>query len=188
VRELVLVGHSMGGLVIRSACAQAAERGHGWTGPLAHVVYLGTPHLGAPLERAVHRGVGLFGRIPEVAPFTAILDRRSPGIRDLRHGRLLDDPALAAPVPDAPWLADVDHHLVVGRLTRSEHHPVTRLLGDLLVSAPSATGQGRRRRIDGERVHVRAVHANHFGLCWHPDVAAHLRAHLADGTRAADSA
>lgn len=178
VTQLVLVGHSMGGLVARSACLQAPELGHTWPDPLDHVVYLGSPHFGAPLEQVVHRWARTLGRIPEVAPFTDILERRSAGIRDLRHGSLIDQTAELAgavePAPDEPWLDGVDHHLVVGRLARSERHPVNRVFGDLLVTASSATGQGEQRRIEGERVHVLAVPANHFGLCWHPTVAAHL--------------
>ncbi|HSK22067.1 MAG TPA: hypothetical protein VK906_02770 [Egicoccus sp.] len=186
VSQLVLVGHSMGGLVARSACLQAGERGHTWTRPLDHVVYLGTPHLGAPLEQVVHRWTRTLGRVPEVAPFIDILERRSAGIRDLRHGSLTEQAADLAeavePPPDEPWLADVDHHLVVGRLARGERHPVNRVFGDLLVTAPSATGRDGSRHIEGERVHVLAVPANHFGLCWHPSVAEHLQAHLAGQT------
>jgi pimeloyl-ACP methyl ester carboxylesterase len=189
VTELVLVGHSMGGLLARSACAHAARRGHTWRAPLTHVAYLGSPHLGAPLEQVVHRAASRFGRVPELAPFIEILERRSPGIRDLRHGTLTEqvEDLLEAvgPTEDDPWLEGVDHHLVVGRLHRDERHPVNRILGDLLVTASSARGQGRERRIEGERVHVLTVAANHFGLCWHPEVAEHLVRHLTGTTAAA---
>lgn len=182
VSQLVLVGHSMGGLVARSACAQATGRGHAWTQPLDHVVYLGSPHLGAPLEQVVHRSTRRLGRIPEIAPFVDILERRSVGIRDLRHGSLTEQAEDLAdavePGPDEPWLEDVDHHLIVGRLAPGRWNPVNRVLGDLLVTASSATGRGRRRRIEGERVHVLAVPANHFGMCWHPAVAEHLLRHV----------
>lgn len=195
ITQLVLVGHSMGGLVARSACTHAAQRGHGWTDRLDHIAYLGVPHFGAPLEQLVDRTVRLLGRIPEAAPFTDILDRRPPGVRDLLHGTLseqIDELAdVVEPVADDPWLEGVDHHLIVGRLARSERHPLNRVVGDLLVTAPSATGRARRRRIEGERVHVVPVVANHFGLCWHPRVADHLLDHLAarsgpDTTRPAD--
>jgi pimeloyl-ACP methyl ester carboxylesterase len=190
VEELVLVGHSMGGLVARAACRTGAERNHVWLRHLRHVAYLGSPHLGAPLERVVHRATRSLGRIPELAPFMAILERRSAGIRDLRHGNLVEvdgdtvaltDDELATmtePLPDDPWLDGVDHHLVVGRLTRDERHPVNRVLGDLLVTASSATGRSRERTIEGERVHVLHVPTGHFGLCWHPDVADHLVRHV----------
>jgi pimeloyl-ACP methyl ester carboxylesterase len=182
VERLVLVGHSMGGLVARSACAHAVERGHRWTEPLEHIAYLGSPHFGSPLEQVVHRASERFGSVPEIRPFIDILERRSPGVRDLRHGTLTHqvEELLDAiePAPDDPWLDGVEHHLVVGRLHRNERHPVNRILGDLLVTASSATGRGRERRIDGDRVHILSVAANHFGMCWHPEVADHLVRHL----------
>jgi hypothetical protein len=189
VSELVIVGHSMGGLVARSACAYATERGHTWTAPLRHVAYLGAPHLGAPLEQVVHQAAARFGRIPELAPLIAILERRSAGIRDLRHGTINERAeellGAIAPIPDDPWFEGVDHHLVVGRLHRDERHLLNRVLGDLLVTASSATGRGRERRIDGERVHVVSVPVHHFGLCWHPEVADHLVRHLTAAPTAA---
>jgi hypothetical protein len=55
VEEIALVGHSMGGLVVRSAAHQADEKDHRWVRSLKHIVGLGAPHLGAPLERFVSR-------------------------------------------------------------------------------------------------------------------------------------
>ncbi len=88
--RLDIVGHSMGGLVARSALAQAAAAGHSWPARLQSLVFLGTPHHGAPLERAgnwLHRVLDLS---PYAAPFTRLSRLRSQGITDLRHGNLLD--------------------------------------------------------------------------------------------------
>lgn len=88
--RLDIVGHSMGGLLARSALAQAAAAGHTWPARLQSLVFLGTPHHGAPLERAgnwLHRVMDLS---PYVAPFTRLSRLRSQGITDLRHGNLLD--------------------------------------------------------------------------------------------------
>ncbi len=88
--RLDIVGHSMGGLVARSALAQAAAVGHTWPSRLQSLVFLGTPHHGAALERAgnwLHRVMHLS---PYVAPFTRLSRLRSQGITDLRHGNLLD--------------------------------------------------------------------------------------------------
>lgn len=90
VHELVLVGHSMGGLVIRSACAAAGARRNRWRKLLRALVFLGTPHHGAPLER---RGQGLdllLAASPYTAAFTRLGRLRSAGITDLRHGSVLD--------------------------------------------------------------------------------------------------
>jgi PGAP1-like protein len=90
LRRIDIVGHSMGGLVARSALAQAAGAGHTWPALLQSLVFLGTPHHGAPLERAgnwLHRVLDLS---PYAAPFTRLSRLRSQGITDLRHGNLLD--------------------------------------------------------------------------------------------------
>ncbi len=84
VERIALVGHSMGGLVIRAA--GAVQGGHRWPALLTDVVTLGTPHLGAPLAGGVHRGSGLLGRLPEAAAFgrdprPAGRERRRPDLR-----------------------------------------------------------------------------------------------------------
>ena len=90
VRRLALVGHSMGGLIVRAACAVTTESESPWTDRVTDVVMLGAPHLGAPLERVVTKGVRMLGVLPESAPFGRILEYRSVGILDLRHGLAQD--------------------------------------------------------------------------------------------------
>ncbi len=87
--KLMIVGHSMGGLVARSALQQAVGLGHSWPQRVSTLVFLGTPHHGAPLERAgnwLHRALDVS---PYLAPFTRLSRIRSDGITDLRHGNLL---------------------------------------------------------------------------------------------------
>ena len=90
LRELVLVGHSMGGLIIRSACSAGEGLGHRWMRLLRALVFLGTPHHGAPLERGGH----VVDTLLSASPYTVALARlgrlRSAGITDLRHGSVLD--------------------------------------------------------------------------------------------------
>jgi len=91
VESLAIIGHSMGGLLARSACHYGARAGHGWPGHLHRMVFLGTPHHGAPLERSGN----WVNVVLEFSPYTAALARlaklRSAGITDLRHGSILDD-------------------------------------------------------------------------------------------------
>ncbi len=90
LRELVLVGHSMGGLVIRSACSAGEGFGHGWMRLLRALVFLGAPHHGAPLERGGHVLDMLFSASPYTVAFARLGQLRSAGITDLRHGSVLD--------------------------------------------------------------------------------------------------
>lgn len=91
IDELVIVGHSMGGLLARSACHYADQAGHAWLRALKTIVFLGTPHHGAPLERAGNWVHILVAISPYTAPFARLGALRSAGIQDLRHGNLVDE-------------------------------------------------------------------------------------------------
>jgi pimeloyl-ACP methyl ester carboxylesterase len=190
VEAIALVGHSMGGLVARSACHRAGGERMAWVRHVRHVVSLGSPHTGAPLAQAVHYAGCALHAVPETRPFGNLLRRGSAGIRDLRHGSLVDedwvdrDPhALrAAACREVPLLDGATHCFVAATVTRSARHPVGRLLGDALVLEASASGRSRTRRLpfrveDG--MHLGGAH--HLALLNHPAVYARLRAWLADG-------
>lgn len=88
IEELVIVCHSMGGLVARSACS--VGRGRPWRRALRKLVFLGTPHHGAPLERAGRVFDSLLAFSPYAAPLARLGKARSAGITDLRFGNLQD--------------------------------------------------------------------------------------------------
>ncbi len=158
VTRLALVGHSMGGLIARAACAVAPEQEGTWTGLVSDVVTLGTPHLGADLALGVSHGSRLLAVAPEAAAFGRLLDHRSPGIRDLERG-----------LPDLPPLPHVRYRLVSAALG-SERSLLGRVLGDLLGRRGSATATRRAVRLfpDADLLHVQG--ADHLSLLNHPDV------------------
>jgi pimeloyl-ACP methyl ester carboxylesterase len=184
VEQIALVGHSMGGLVARSAC----HAGGDWTALVRHTVTLGTPHTGAPLAAAVHYAAAALGVTGETRPFSSFLRRRSAGIRDMRSGSLVDedwrgrDPEAlrAAACREVPLLDGATHHFVAATVTADAHHPLGRLIGDWLVLPPSASGRGRTRVIgfrDEDGAHVGG--ASHLALLNHPAVYECLRDWLA---------
>jgi pimeloyl-ACP methyl ester carboxylesterase len=189
LEEIALVGHSMGGLVARSGGHQAAEEGMEWVRLMRQIVSLGTPHLGAPVAQAVHYAEAALSALPETRPFGAFLRRRSGGIRDLRQGSLADedwrdrdpDALKAVACREVPLLDGVTHCFISATITRSERHPVGRLLGDALVLVPSASGRSRSRRIAFQKgTHVGPAH--HLALLNHPAVFEHLREWLSAST------
>ena len=91
IKELAMLGHSMGGLVIRSGCHHASLAGHTWPERLDRIVFLGTPHLGAPLEQAGKLADLLLQVSPYSAPFARLGMARSAGIKDLGHGDMRDE-------------------------------------------------------------------------------------------------
>ena len=90
VETIAIVGHSMGGLVARSACHYADDANHAWRDKLKAMVFLGTPHHGAPLERAGNWVETLLGLTPYSAPFARLGRIRSAGVTDLRFGNVID--------------------------------------------------------------------------------------------------
>ena len=90
-RRLVVVGHSMGGLVARSAFDVGRQRGHGWARLDAALVTLGSPHHGAPLERVGNAVDALLGATRWGAPYARIGQARSAGVTDLRWGSVHQD-------------------------------------------------------------------------------------------------
>jgi hypothetical protein len=114
----------------------------------------------------------------------ALLRRRSAGIRDLRHGSLVDedwrrcDPnALrVAACKEVPLLEGATHCFVSATITRDPRHPLGRLLGDTMVLTSSATGRGHTRRVPFEDEHGHHVSpAHHLALLNHPEVYDRLR-------------
>ena len=157
IERIALVGHSMGGLVARGACA----RGGDWTARVSHTISLGTPHDGAPLEQLVHGLTTVLERAPETRPFARFLGRRSAGIRDLRRG-----------VRD-PLLPGARHGFVAATITATDTHIVGRLLGDALVLSTSARGEG-------DLLDLGSTH--HLALLRHPAVHRQLEQWLSVGT------
>ncbi len=148
VDEIVLLGHSMGGLVLRSACHYGARHAYRWVDKVRHAFYLGTPHEGADLEKAGHVITTVLEVVPH--PITRligkILNRRSQGVKDLRFSQRLveegldDPPASEQQIAQqtVPWLAHARHYVMGGTLTEDPQHALAVLLGDALVRAPRA--------------------------------------------------
>lgn len=152
VERLALLGHSMGGLVVRSAVHAALEAGYRWPTLPLDLLFLGTPHHGAPLERAAHVLEVLLGATPYASPFARLARLRSDGITDLRHGNLLDEDWAAdgRPARDGsdrrrpvPLPRGARCHAVAASLGPDTAALKGRLLGDGLVPLDSALGHHR---------------------------------------------
>jgi triacylglycerol lipase len=153
--ELSIVSHSMGGLVTRSACHYGLEAGHGWVDRLARVFLLGVPSRGAPLEQLTHVTAATLEMIWN--PWTKLIGKainlRSAGIKDLRHGFVLDEDwkhvdldRLAFPVATKPRdPLHVRWYVAAGTLGPSAS-PLARTIGDGLVRSSSAQGRSQDPR------------------------------------------
>jgi pimeloyl-ACP methyl ester carboxylesterase len=189
VEELVLVGYSMGGLVVRSACHVAAEAGLSWLSRVRRAIYLAVPHLGAPLERLGKLVASTLQAIPN--PYTQlvadVVNLRSSGVKDLGFANLLkqdwegaDNEALLQnrrhPVPLLPGIS---HHLLVGTVAPDENHLLAALFGDGVVPMASAAGRAgaedRSPIFPQENVKV-VTGVDHIKLAHHAGVYEQVRA------------
>jgi len=150
VDRIAIVGHSMGGLVARSACHYGALAGHAWLQRLEALIFLGTPHFGAPLERAGAWVDYLVGISPYTAPFARLGKARSAGIRDLRHGDVRDEDwqnppprSVRATEAPLPLPAGVRCFAIAGSRQEKPCAPAARIRGDGLVPVDSALGRRR---------------------------------------------
>jgi len=190
VTELVLIGHSMGGLVARSACHYGGLAKHEWRRRLSKVVFIGTPHHGAPLERGGHWVDVLLGATAYSAPLARLGKIRSAGITDLRFGTLLDDDWIGrdrfardkdrrarVPLPE-----DVACFAIAGSTARKAGNRSDRRIGDGIVPLASALGRHANPalslRFDDARTWV-AHGTNHLDLLSRRAVYARIKDWLA---------
>jgi hypothetical protein len=161
IKEINVLVHSMGGLVIRSAVhnAEATSAKSVWRNKLKRIAFLGTPHHGAPLEKAGHWIDLLLGSTPYSKPFVALTKLRSAGINNLRDG-------LSHPLPKKVAL------LAVAACTATKRNKATdHLSGDGLVSVNSALGTELEFSAADTKVFFKM---NHMQLLSRPEVTVRL--------------
>ncbi len=188
VEEIAILAHSMGGLVARSALHYGAQARQAWPGKVAKVVFLGTPHDGAPLERGGNWVNVVLDRSPYTTAFARLGKLRSAGITDLRQGNLLDEDWAGrdrfvttrrrlVPLPDG-----VPCFAAAASLARKGSALRERFLGDGLVPVPSALGHGRTPKgalgIPAKRQWI-GYGMNHLDLLDRAEVCDRIRSWLA---------
>jgi pimeloyl-ACP methyl ester carboxylesterase len=188
--ELVLIGHSMGGLVVRSACHYGELARHDWRRRVDKIVFLGTPHHGAPLERGGNWVDVLLSSSAYSAPLARLGRIRSAGITDLRFGNLVDedwntrdrfkaggDPRVVVQLPKG-----VACYAVAATTGKRAGDLTDRLIGDGIVPLASALGRHANPKLaltfDESRQWV-AHGINHLDLLSQPEVYARIKQWLA---------
>ena len=180
VEEIIVIAHSMGGLVARSACHCGQQTEEPWIPAVRHVFYLGAPHFGAPLEHLTSYATWMLSKIELTRPIAALVNRRSAGMKDLRIGYIIDDDwtncdpdtCIRSHRHNVPLLSTANHHSISATITTGQRHPFGWIFGDLLVPPASAYGRHPRNRhipFDADhRYHL--GHSHHFDLLNHPAV------------------
>lgn len=167
VEELLLIGHSMGGLIARNACEQAAASGLVWPQLTRMLICLGSPHLGSPWEKLGHAAHTALQLSDITAPLGKIAAARSQGIKDLRHG-----PGANTDDPAAPH--GIALRFLGSTLTDDIDHPLAEWFGDGLVTLGSAT----THPIAGNVKSTRLGGIGHMALVTEPRVYAQIETWL----------
>jgi pimeloyl-ACP methyl ester carboxylesterase len=153
--ELNILAHSMGGLLIRSACEDARLSEKSWLSSLKRVVFIGTPHHGAHLERLGNWVDSILSLSQYTQPFSKLGKIRSSGITDLRYGNLLatdwDHEDRFEPTGDqrspVPLLKGIEYYAIAA--TSKKINPDNNgKLGDGLVTINSAFGRHKNPDFD----------------------------------------
>jgi Predicted acetyltransferases and hydrolases with the alpha/beta hydrolase fold len=151
IEEMIFIAHSMGGLVVRSACHYGQQSGDAWVKRVKKIFFLGTPHLGSDWEKLGNLTSAVLRLIPTLFTWgIAFLgNKRSAGIKDLRFGYLVDED-WAEHDSDLLWkdnrhpvplLEGVDYFLIGGTLAKKDGNFFTEYFGDGLVPPRSAHGR-----------------------------------------------
>tara|TARA_B110000285_G_C15100258_1_gene604576 strand:+ start:737 stop:1945 length:1209 start_codon:yes stop_codon:yes gene_type:complete len=149
IEELVIIAHSMGGLVARSALYYGGQEQKNWTKHLKKMVFLGTPHHGSHVERKGNYLDIILEAIPYVKPFARLGKIRSAGVTDLRYGNLVDgdwqdndrferktDQRQHIPLPK-----QIEFYSIAAVIGKKTTTVSAKILGDTLVDVNSALGQ-----------------------------------------------
>ena len=212
IEDLTVIAHSMGGLITRSAWHQAKQPGSQnphegtaqrtgtgtrhpalrWPALLKNIVFLGTPHHGAPLERAGNWVDVILGSSRYSKPFARLAQLRSAGITDLRYGHVVEadwlghdrfhkkpDSRLHVPLPEGVACFTV---AATTASNASDSGSVTdRVMGDGLVPLTSALGthdDPHRNLNFAENFRKVAYRTNHMQLLSSPAVTQQMVAWL----------
>ena len=179
--ELIIIGHSMGGLVARSACHYGQLSGHAWLSQLRKLLFLGTPHHGALLEKGGNWIDVILGESSYSAPFSRLGKIRSSGITDLRYGNVVDedwqgadrfelsgDERIAVPLPEG-----VGCYAIAATTAKAADKLGEEMIGDGLVTVSSALGRHKKSELNlmfAEDRQWIGRDMNHLDLLSHPEV------------------
>ena len=181
IEELVIIAHSMGGLVTRSALHYGHQTQKIWTKHLKKIIFLGTPHHGAPLERIGNHLDVILESIPYAKPFAQLGKFRSAGITDLRYGSLIDedwrgndrfevqgDQRQIIPLPKR-----IECYSIAAINSKATSPAFYKMMGDNLVDVKSVLGQNKNpaKNLHFKKNNTCVVYENtHLDLLNNPEV------------------
>jgi hypothetical protein len=186
IEELNIVGHSMGGLVARSAIFYGHQFQKSWITYAKKICFLGTPHQGATMEKVGNYLDVILESIPYAKPFAKLGKVRSAGVTDLRYGNIIDEDWQNGDRfklegdrrQNVPLQNGLIHYSIAASIGKSTNNISSKLMGDNLVSIKSALGQHKdpSKNLNFKETNTRiAYECNHVGLLSNAEVFSQLK-------------
>jgi len=156
VTEIALFGHSLGGLVVRSACYYAKKEKLPWVDKITKIFLIGTPHHGNDYEKLGNITTNILKMVPNLVTYGLALagNKRSAGIKDLRFAYLRDEDWQDQD-PDKLWnnnrhpvplLEGVHYYVIVGTVAKENDNLFTQYFGDGMVPKHTAEGKSFNKK------------------------------------------
>ena len=174
--RITIVGHSMGGLVGRRAIEILNQSDPALAAKMVDLITLGSPHRGSAIEKGANFALIGLNYSEILAPLVALGNRRSAGVKDLRHGAIRPtdwdgrhpDGVISDRTKDVPLPAQTRHHAVIATVHKNPNHPTSWLVGDGAVRVNSA--KPRKGSVAASTTVLSGT--SHMQLLAHPEVAA----------------
>ncbi len=191
IKSIKIIAHSMGGLVSRSACYYGQTDQKTWPSLVKKMVFLGSPHHGAPLERLGNYLDHILEAIPYAKPFARLGKIRSAGVTDLRFGNLIDEDwqnedrfkNIHDQRKDIPLPQGIECFAIAAVLGKHNNLKSSSLIGDGLVHVNSALGKHKKSyktlTFKEENIWI-AYEQNHLDLLSHPETYDKIKTWLLD--------
>ena len=190
VEELVIIAHSMGGLVVRSALHYGNQQQKSWTEYLEKIVFLGTPHHGSFIARSGNYLGVVLESIPYAKPFARLGKIRSAGVTDLIYGNLIDEDwqdrdrfkIQGDHRQNISLPKQIEYYNIASVIGKAAGSLSTKVLGDSLVDVKSALGQHKNPAKDMKfkKKNTWVVYENtHIDLLSNPEIYAKIKEWLA---------
>ncbi len=175
IEELIIVNHSMGGLVSRSALHYGQQNELNWTKHLKKTFFLGTPHHGSHIERTGNYLDIILESIPYAKPFARLGKIRSAGVTDLRYGNLVDEDWQNSDRfklkkdqrENIPLPSNTEFYSIAAVAGKKTDFLKNKILGDNLVDVKSALGQHKNpnKSLDFKKENTFIIYeSNHLDL------------------------
>tara|TARA_R110001632_G_scaffold82057_3_gene182297 strand:- start:436 stop:1641 length:1206 start_codon:yes stop_codon:yes gene_type:complete len=186
IEELIIVAHSMGGLIARSALFYAEQHKKQWHKHLKKIIFLGTPHHGSSLEQAGNYLDAVLEAVPYAKPFARLGKIRSAGVTDLRFGNIVDEDwqyydrfeVQGDKRKNVPLPKKIECYSIAAVIGKAITSSSSQIMGDNMVGVKSALGQhskpSKNLKFKKENTWV-AYESNHLDLLNKPEIYAKIK-------------